>query len=537
MQKHKVLVADPISEKGIEALQADPKLEVDVRIGISAEDLLASAQDYEAMIVRSETKITPEVIEKAANLRAVGRAGVGVNNIAVPEASKAGVVVMNTPAGNTISTAEHTFTLLMSLARNIPQAHEAVRSGAWSANKKERGKYQGVELNGKTLAILGMGRIGSEVARRAMAFGMRVIAYDPYLSPSRARTLRVELAETVDAAVTDADFITMHMPMTDDTRGMIDAGRIEKLKPGVRIINCARGGLIEEEALDDALRSGKIAGAALDVYETEPPPADSPFFDLPNVVLTPHLGASTAEAQETVGIEVAKAIRDYLVDGAIVNAVNMPSVDDRTMSEIGPYLSFAETLGKILSQVAPSNPEVIRVDYYGKIGDIDTALISRAALKGYLEVACSEGAVNQINAPGVAENMGIRFTESHLPNPAEFTEMMEVTAKSGDASARVAGTFFGKQPRIVRLNDQHIETPLEGHLLVIENRDEPGLVGDLGTLLGGHSINIANMSLNRSACGSKAFTVLNLDSSLSDAVLCEVEALPAVLSARQLRTQ
>lgn len=536
MEKHKVLVADPISDKGIEALQQDPGLDVDVRIGISPEELLASAHEYEGIIVRSETRVKADVLAKAVKLKAVGRAGVGVDNIDVDAASKAGVIVMNTPAGNTISTAEHAFTLLMSLARNIPQAHAAVSSGAWSANKKVRGKYQGVELNGKTLAILGMGRIGSEVARRAMAFGMRVVAYDPYLSASRARTLRVELAETVDAAVENADFITMHMPLTKDTRHMINAERMARLKPGVRIINCARGGLIDEAALKDALESGAVAGAALDVYEVEPPASDCALFGLPNIVLTPHLGASTAEAQESVGIEIAKAVRDCLIDGAITNAVNMPSVDEKTMAEIGPYLKFAESLGRILSQISPHQAEVLRVNYYGKIGDLDTALISRSALKGYLQIACGEGAVNQVNAPGVAENMGLRFTESHLPTPAEFTDLIEVSTKAGDVIATVGGTFFGKQPRIVRINDRHVEATPEGQLLVIENRDEPGLVGQLGTVLGKHSVNIANMSLSRNDCGTSAFTVLNLDSAVADPVLAEIVALPAVLSARQLRT-
>ena len=536
MEKHKVLVADPISDKGIEALQQDEGLDVDVRIGISPEDLLASAHEYEAIIVRSETKIRSDVLAKATNLKAVGRAGVGVDNIDVGEASKSGVIVMNTPAGNTISTAEHAFTLLMSLARNIPHAHTAVSDGSWSADKKVRKKYQGVELNGKTLAVLGMGRIGSEIARRAMAFGMRVVAFDPYLSTGRARTLRVELAETVDDAVKVADFITMHMPLTKETKHMIDAERIGKLKPGVRIINCARGGLIDENALKIALDSGAVAGAALDVYEDEPPPADYALFENTNVVLTPHLGASTAEAQESVGIEIAKAIRDCLIDGAITNAVNMPSVDEQTMAEIGPYIAFAESLGRILSQIAPKQAEVLRVNYLGKIGDLDTALISRSALKGYLEIACGPNSVNQINAPGVAETMGLRFTESHLPTPAEFTELIEVSAKAGDTVATVSGTFFGRQPRIVRINDHHVEASPDGQILIIENRDEPGLVGEVGTVLGKHKVNIGNMSLSRNDCGTSAFTLLNLDSALSDEILAEVESLPAVISARQIGT-
>jgi D-3-phosphoglycerate dehydrogenase / 2-oxoglutarate reductase len=529
MDKKKVLVADPISEKGIADLQACPSLEVVVKIGIKPDELLATAHEYDGIAVRSQTKITAAVLEKATKLKAVGRAGVGVDNIDLPAATKHGVIVMNTPGGNTVSTAEHAFSLMMSLARHIPQAHASMAAGKW-----DRKSFEGVELNGKTLAILGMGRIGTEFARRAMAFGMKVVAYDPYLSPSRAQILRIELMQTVEEAIADADFITMHMPLTKETKYLLNKERIAKCKKGVRIINCARGGLVEEAALLEALQSGHVAGAALDVYETEPPAKDDPLLSMPNVVLTPHLGASTAEAQENVGIEVAQLLKDALVDGIVANAVNMPSVDRQTLDAIGPYLTFAETLGRLAAQLAPKQSEVLRVNYSGKVGETDTTLISRAVLKGYLEVACSEG-VNWVNAPSVAENMGLRLTESRLATPAEFTELVEVTAGSGEQRASVAGTFFGKSPRIVGINGRRIEAYPEGTLLIYENRDQPGIVGAIGTLLGQHNVNIANMSLSRDSSGGVALTVLNVDGTVGDQVIAELTKHPAILSARELR--
>jgi D-3-phosphoglycerate dehydrogenase len=530
MDKKKVLVADPISEKGIEELRADPALDVVVRIGIKPDELLATAHEYEGIVVRSQTKITGPVFEKATRLKAVGRAGVGVDNIDVPAANKHGVIVMNTPAGNTISTAEHSFALLMSLARSIPQAHASVISGKW-----ERKHFEGVELNGKTLAVLGMGRIGSEVARRAMAFGMRVVVYDPYLSPARANVLRVELMTTVEDAIRDADFISMHMPMTPETKYLLNGPRLALCKAGVRIVNCARGGLVEEAALVEALRSGHVAGAALDVFESEPPSPDHPLLNFPNVVLTPHLGASTSEAQENVGIEIARAIRDALVDGIVSNAVNMPSVDRKTLDAIGPYLQFAETLGRLAGQLAPKQPEVLRVNYSGQIGEGDTTLISRAILKGYLEVGSCEGAVNWVNAPGVAERLGLRITESRLATPADFTELIEVTAGTGDRRASVAGTFFGKSPRIVGINGRRIEAAPEGTLLIYENRDQPGIVGTVGNILGQHRVNIASMSLSRDARDGVALTVLTLDHPAGQDVLAELTRHPAILNARELR--
>ncbi len=527
MKKPKILVADKISERGIADLEQEDGLEVVVRTDISPEELLESASDYTAIIVRSRTQITGAVLEAATSLRAVGRAGVGVDNIDLDAATRHGVVVMNTPFGNTVSTAEHAFTLMLSLARKIPQAHASVISGKW-----ERKAFEGTEVNGKTLAVLGMGRIGSEFAKRARAFGMRVVAYDPYLSKSRAAVLQVEVVDALEDALKDADFVTLHMPVTPETRHILNAERLALLKPGARIINCARGELVDERALAAALAEGRIAGAALDVYESEPPGEDCPLFGFKNVVLTPHLGASTEEAQENVGIEVALAIRNYLVDGAVANAVNMPNVDEKTMAEIAPYMEFAGVLGRLLSQIAPPRPGNLRINYRGKLGGLDTTLISRAALKGFLEKAVGQEAVNPVNAIGVAESLGLRFTESRLAEPAEFTDLIEVLTGNDKGEASVSGTMFGGRGRIVMINGRHVEAEPEGSVLMLENLDRPGMIGAVGMLLGEHAINIANMSLSRNRVGGRALTVLNLDSVPDAEVLRKLEAIDGIQEAR-----
>ena len=532
MSKPCILVADAISPLGIEKLQQDPVVDVEVRTDISADELLADAAKYAAIIVRSRTQVTGGVIAKAANLKAIGRAGVGVNNIDIGAASERGVVVMNTPAGNTISTAEHAFSLMLSLARRIPQAHASVIAGKW-----ERKAFQGTEIYNKRLAILGMGRIGTEFARRAMGFGMRVIAFDPYLSTNRAKTLRVELADSIEAAVADADFITMHMPLSDDTRNILNAERLAKLKKGVRIINCARGGLIDETALAAALESGVVGGAALDVYDEEPPPAGYALFEKDNVVLTPHLGASTREAQEGVGIEIADTISNFLKEGAIVNAVNMPNVDAKTAEEIGPYLCFAEKLGAVVSQLTPGRPDTLRIEYSGKVSGLDTTMITRSAIKGYLVQSCDSAAVNHVNAPSFAEAQGLRITESHLPGPTEFTDLIAVHVKDEEGSplASSAGTFFGSSPRIVRINDHPVEASPENNLIIMKHSDTPGQVGQVGTILGKHDINIGNMSVSRDVVGDHAMTVLDTDTPPSEDVLAELVNIDGIESARVVR--
>ncbi|MEM0970810.1 MAG: phosphoglycerate dehydrogenase, partial [Verrucomicrobiota bacterium] len=470
-------------------MKVDPDIEVDVKLGLSPDQLLDVVAAYEGIVVRSQTKITPSVLEKARSLKVVGRAGVGVDNVDLPAASQRGVIVMNTPGGNTISTAEHAFTLMMSLARHIPHGHNGVVSGDFKAARK---RYQGVELRGKTLAVLGMGRIGGEFAKRAQAFQMKVVAYDPFLAEAKAQSLGVSLAPTAEEAVSHADFITLHLPKTPETTHLVNADLIAAMKPGVRIINCARGGLIDEEALLRAMDSGQVAGAAFDVYEVEPPPLDSPLLHREDVVLTPHLGASTAEAQENVGIEIARQIRDALVDGTIVNSVNMPNIDEQTMEQIGSYLELAEALGTVAARTAPDNPEFFRVNYSGKVAGVDTRLITRYAMKGFFSVSAAGESVNHINVPAFAETRGIRVTESSLPEPIEYTDLIEIFTGRGDEEICVAGTFFGGVPRLVRLRDRKINVVPRGHLLLLENNDTPGIVARVGTVLASHSVNIAN---------------------------------------------
>ncbi len=538
MATRKVLVADPISEKGIELLQAADGIEVDFRPEIGGmedkdeqEKLLASIiPEYAGLIVRSGAKARASVIEAGSGtLKAIGRAGVGVDNIDIPTATKHGVVVMNTPSGNTISTAEHAFALMMSLARHIPQGHISVMEGRFKEGRKA---YKGVELYNKTLAILGMGRIGAEFARRAMGFGMKVLAYDPYLSASKAKDMRVELCETVDAAVEQADFITLHMPKTPETTHIINAERLAKMKPGVRIVNCARGGLIDEAALLESIKAGTVTGVALDVYENEPPSADYELLHREEVVLTPHLGASTEEAQENVGIQVAEAIRDRLVNGTVLNAINMPNLDEETIKEIGPYLELAEVLGKLACQLAPNQPDVFRIDYSGKVAEIDTTLVTRSALKGYLEVGSTSGSANYLNASSLMEDRGVRVTESRPAVASEFTDLIEVSIGNENESVTVAGTFFGSQPRLVKIRERHVEASPKGHLLLLENSDEPGMVGAVGQVLSECGINIASMSLSRNKVGGQAMSVINLDSGVCDDVIAKIESIEGIQGAK-----
>ena len=529
MSTRRVLVADPISDRGIELLKDAEGIEVDVKLGLSEDELVALAPNYEGIIVRSGVKITAPVIEAGSGtLRAIGRAGVGVDNIDIPTATKHGVVVMNTPAGNTISTAEHAFTLMMSLARHIPQAHQSVVEGRFKEGRKA---YKGVELYNKTLAILGMGRIGAEFARRAMGFGMRVVAYDPYLAASKAKAMRVDLCETVDEAVKQADFITLHMPKTPETTHIINAARIELMKPGIRIVNCARGGLIDEAALLEGIKSGKVAGAALDVFEDEPPSADYELLHREEMVFTPHLGASTEEAQENVGIEIAEAIRDRLLHGSVVNAINMPNLDEATLAEIGPYLGLSEVLGKIVSQISPKQSDFFRIDYTGKVGDIETTLVTRSALKGYLEAGSTSGSANYLNAPSLAEGRGIRITESRPAETCEYTDLITVTVGNDKEETTISGTFFGNQPRIVKIQEHNIEATPEGHLLILENTDEPGIVGAVGRVLGECGVNIASMSLSRNKVGGRALSILNLDSKADCEVIAKLEEIKGITAA------
>ena len=527
----KVLICDPISAKGIEYFQKQSELEVVVLEKRPSEDeLISMAGDVSAYVVRSETKITAKVIEHSPCLKVVGRAGVGVDNVDVESATQRGIVVMNTPGGNTISTAELTFAMLMALARKIPQAHMSMSNKEWN-----RKAFSGTELYNKTLAILGLGRIGTEVAKRAQAFGMHVLAFDPYLSPSRAKAIQVEIA-TLDAIYAKADFITVHMPMTDETRGMINEDAFAKMKKGMRILNCARGGIVQEEDLVEAVKSGIIAGAAIDVYSKEPLDANHPFREIPEIITTPHLGASTQEAQQDVGIEIGESISSYLLTGAIQNAVNMPSLDAKTYAKVKPYLTLGQKLGRLVSQLAPQQNDRLVITFGGKATEMPSDPIARFILTGFL--ASAGGAdVNQINAKAMAKSLGIVVELVKSNEETDFNEWLHVAAFKGEEKSSAGGTFFGAQmkPRIVRLDSQPVEIDPKGVLCLITNRDRPGIVGHLGGILAKHQINIANMSLHRDREGGHALTVLNLDSIPENTILDEIQRDEDISSIRIIK--
>ena len=526
MRPPKVLIADSISPRGVDELSRDGALEVSFQTGLTESELVKIIPEFSALVVRSQTKVTAQILNAGARLRVVGRAGVGVDNVDVETATRRGIIVLNAPGGNTVSTAEHTFSLLLSVARKIPQADASMRGKSW-----DRRNFEGIELYDKTLGVIGMGRIGSELSRRAIAFGMRFVAYDPYLSAARARTLQVELVDELDDLLASANFISLHMPLTEETHHMVDATRLEKTKRGVRVINCARGGLIDEDALADALHSGQVGGAALDVFEIEPLPSDSPLRTAPNLVLTPHLGASTAEAQESVGIEIAQSIRAALLEGTIRNAVNMPNLDAKTLSIIGPHLRFGEKLGRFLSQVAPRRVEQLNINYSGKVNEVDTTAITRSILKGFLQNAGGTE-VNEVNAPAFAESLGLKITETRLSALGDYTDMLELSAIADGKTVSVGGAFFGATPRIVSVNSRPVEARPHGVVLVLENTDRPGIVGRIGTLLGDHGVNIATMSLSRNQAGGTALTVLNLDTAPSEELLAEIRASGDIHSAQ-----
>src|SRR5881396_153404 len=529
MTSPKVLIADAISQRGVDELARDGVLDVSVQTKLTPAKLIEIIPDFAALIVRSETKVTGEVLNAARKLRVVGRAGVGVDNVDVETATRRGVLVLNAPGGNTVSTAEHAFSLLLCVARKIPQADASLRGKKWS-----RKGFEGVELYNKTLGVIGMGRIGSELSRRAIAFGMRVVAYDPYLSAARARSLQVELVEELDDLLANADFISLHPPLTNETRHLLDATRISKTKRGVRIINCARGGLIDETALANALQDRHVAAAALDVFEIEPLPEESPLRAAPNLVLTPHLGASTAEAQESVGIEIAQSVRAALLEGTIRNAVNMPNLDAKTLAIIGPHLRFGEKLGKFLSQLAPRRVDYLNINYSGKVNEVDTTAITRAVLKGFLQSA-GGNEVNEVNAPAFAESLGLKITETRLSAPGDYSDMLELSASAEGKNISVGGAFFGITPRIVSINARPVEARPHGVILVLENTDRPCMVGRIGTLLGEYGVNIATMSLSRNQAGGTALTVLNLDTAPSEELLRQIRAGEDIHSAQVIQ--
>ena len=525
----KILVADRISPLGVEFLQKQDGFEVVEAYGSSPEKLIEISKDVSAIIVRSDTKITPEVITGATKLKAVGRAGVGVDNINIEAATEAGVIVMNTPGGNTIATAELTFTHMLCSTRPIVRGVTSMKEGLW-----ERKQLKGGELRFKTLAVLGLGRIGVEVAKRAKAFEMNVIAYDPYLTDERANELEVEKVELEDAFIR-ADYITVHMPLTKDTKDMVDEVAFSQMKDGVRIFNCARGGIIKESALAGALKSGKVAVAGLDVYEQEPLPEDHEFRGIENLNLTPHLGASTAEAQESVGVEIAEAIAEVLQGGRIRNAINMPSIDPKDLITLSPYLDLCHRLGSFARQSAQENISSIHITFWGGIVDFDAVPLTRAVQKGWLAGLAGDEGINDVNAPHKIKALGIKLEVTKSSSVVDYNELIEVKTVSSDGTERsVKGTLLGKanDPRIVEVDQQAIEVRPVDLLLVVRNVDKPGIVGKLGTILGDRGVNIANMSLSRADCGELALTICELDQEPDEGVLRILEADSDIREAR-----
>lgn len=520
----KILVADKISPLGVAFFRNLPDFEVLEAYQSSQEEIIGLVGDVDAIVVRSETQINRTVIEAAPRLRVVGRAGVGVDNIDVEAATERGIVVMNTPTGNTVATAELTFTHMLCGARPVPQAVAMMRAGKW-----DRKGFSGTELYRKTLGVVGFGRIGTEVARRAQAFGMRVVAHDPFLAPSRAKAMQIECL-ALDSLLAVSDYITVHLPLTEGTRHLINTDAFAKMKDGVRIFNCARGGIIEETALLEAVDSGKVAAAGLDVFEDEPPPADSKLRGHPKILLTPHLGASTAEAQESVGIEIAEAVAEALSGGIIRSAVNMPSIDAETLEVIKPYLVLGSHLGTFLQQISPAQVEKIQVSYWGKIVDLDSNSVTRGILKGYLQ-RISGSDVNFVNAPVIMERLGIEVDVTKSNLESDYTELVQIESFGSDGTVcSVAGTLIGKAniPRVINVNGKEVETDLGGISLILENSDEPGIVGRVGTAIGLDKVNIATMSMSRNEVGGVAMTVVNLDSELSDAAMDAVTAIPGI---------
>ncbi len=524
----KVLVADVLSEEGIKVLRSEPQLSVEVKTGMTSQQLGEVIGPYDGLIVRSATKVTAEVFTRAKRLKVVGRAGVGLDNVDAEAASKHGVIVMNVPGGNTISTAEHTLSLLLALSRNIPQACADTKAGRWN-----RSKFTGVELYGKTLGIVGLGRIGTEVAKRALSFGMHVIANDPYLSLDRARQLEISVV-TMDELLRQADFITVHTPLSSETKHLIGREQLKLVKPGVRIINCARGGIVEETALAEAVKAGRVAGAAVDVFEAEPP-KDSPLLALDQVVVTPHLGASTEEAQVNVAIEIAKQMADALLGRGIRNATNMPSVDGQTLKAIQPYIQLAEKLGLLMAQLADGHISALKATYIGDVTNHETSPITMALLKGLLTPMVGES-VNYVNASLIAAERGIKVVEAKSSESEEFAHLIAVEVQGEKTQVSAQGTLLTKKdPRIVRINRFFVDAAPSGYMLFIDNQDRPGLIGDIGTILGEAGINIAGMTFGRVSPGGDAITVLNVDNAVPKDVLARIKAAKHVVNARLIK--
>ena len=524
----KVLISDNLAPLG-EKILREAGLEVDVNTGLPPEELKAIIPDYDGLVIRSATKVRQDIIEAATKLKVVGRAGIGLDNVDIPAASEKGIVVMNAPDGNATTAAEHAISMMMSLARNIPQATASMKAGKW-----EKKSFMGREVTGKTLGIVGIGRIGSIVASRAQGLQMKVIAYDPFMPRELVEKLGVERLDLLELA-RRADFISVHTPLTKDNHHLLSTEFFANMKEEAMFIDCARGGVLDEDALYEALKEGRIAGAALDVFEKEPTTLEAtPLLGLNNFICTPHLGASTSEAQENVASAIAEQMADYLLKGAVRNAVNVPSVSDDVLAKIGPYITLGEMLGSLHMQIARGGVEEINLEYSGDLSDQDTGSITVAFLKG-LFTPILQDAVNFVNAPLIAKQRGIRVVESKTRQASDFTNMVRITVKTNEGENMMAGTVFGtKEPRLVRLNSFRLEALPAGPMLLVYNKNVPGVIGALGTTLGAGGVNISRMTVGREEASNQNVILLNTDTPVSKELLATVRGLDKIDDAMAL---
>jgi D-3-phosphoglycerate dehydrogenase len=522
----KVLVSDKLAPEGIEILKKAPGLSVEVKTGMKPEELAGMIGDYDGLVIRSATKATKEIIEAAKNLRVIGRAGIGVDNVDVPTATRKGIVVMNTPGGNAVTTAEHALSLMMSLSRKIPQAYHSMKNKKW-----EKSKFEGVEVMDKTLGVIGMGNIGSIVANRALGLKMKVIAYDPFVTKEVAERMGVELV-SLDDIFARADFITLHVPKNEETKNMIRAETIAKMKNGVRIINASRGGIVNEKDLVEAIKSKKVAGAALDVFEKEPPEFAGELWEMDEVIFTPHLGASTGEALVNVSVGIAQQVVDYLLNGIITNAVNFPSVSKELLKQLSPYINLSEKMGRLAGQLLTSL-HGLEIDYSGEVAELNTKPITHALLKGLLECFQDEP-VNYVSAPALAKAKGITVKEMQSHESGDFRSLIRLQLKDGQPElSEISGTIFGKNdPRIVQIGKVSLDASPSGYVLVIRNFDKPGVIGNLGSLLARFGVNIARFQLGREA--GEALSMVNVDQPVPEAVIDEIRRLPNVIAVKQV---
>ncbi len=525
----KILVSDKLSDQGLAILKEAKGLEVVVKTGLPPDELKKEIGAYDGLIIRSATKVTKEIAEAGTNLKVIGRAGIGVDNVDLEAATKKGIVVMNTPSGNATTTAEHAVAMMFAISRQIPQATGSIRGGKW-----EKNKFLGRELTNKFLGVVGVGNIGRIVVDRALGLKMRVLGYDPFLSKEAAEKLGIELVDLPDL-FKRSDYITVHVPLMEKTKGLIDKAAFQQMKKGVFIINCARGGIVNEKDLEWAIKEGIVGGAALDVFEQEPPPPDHPLLKLDQVIFTPHLGAATSEAQENVAIEVAEQVADFFSTGTIRNAVNFPSMSGEMLKTLQPYILLAEKLGSLQGQLTTKLPSEVLIEYRGEINAYNLAPVTQSLLKGLLTPMADDVSVNYVNAAVIAKEKGLKVVESKVRGNEDFVSLISVTLKNGSESRRISGTIFGKtNPRIVQINDFYLEALPEGTILVIHNHDKPGVIGAIGTFLGKSNINISRMQLGLEKGKAEAIALYNVEGDVTPKIVAELEKLPNIISVKKV---